>query len=399
MILSKSLNKEEFTSIGHAFKEIAASVELTDRVNGKTHLHYKYPAGFSPKFPNAVIRSFTSPGDFILDPFMGGGTSLIEALNLGRNSIGLDVNELAVFSTKLKTLKLNTKAVEEIENWFQLIQNYNPNELKSIPEEAAFYFGDVPKGLAKVIFKMTSETDKLEFESSRIFTRGVLLRATQLILDNKRFDPTVSDLYDRLNSNFDVMLEQSVNFHTNMKLHSGIGASIHWGDSREKSFTDKVLGKSPAIKAVVTSPPYPGVHILYNRWQYKGRREIALPYFIIRSSQNLTPSFFTMGNRHTKTGAELYFNSIRSVFTNIGEHLDPGTPVVQLVAFNDKRNQLEPFLEAMSNAGFIETKAHGASSSSDGRIWRDVPHRKWYNSLGTGTSHSSNEVALIHRKK
>jgi DNA methylase len=70
---------------------------------GYTHTFYRYPAGFSPKFTRAAIETFSKPGDVVLDPFMGGGTTLVEALATGRDAIGSDINSLAHFVTRVKT--------------------------------------------------------------------------------------------------------------------------------------------------------------------------------------------------------------------------------------------------------------------------------------------------------
>ena len=37
------------------------------------------------------------------DPFMGGGTTIVEASALGRRAVGTDINSLAVFLTEVKT--------------------------------------------------------------------------------------------------------------------------------------------------------------------------------------------------------------------------------------------------------------------------------------------------------
>src|SRR5207253_8788680 len=57
-------------------------------VSGLTHNFYRYPARFSPKFVRSIIEQFSKSGDVIADPFVGGGTSLVEALALGRESVG-----------------------------------------------------------------------------------------------------------------------------------------------------------------------------------------------------------------------------------------------------------------------------------------------------------------------
>jgi site-specific DNA-methyltransferase (adenine-specific) len=50
----------------------------------------RHSAAFPPALPNWFIRLFTQPGDVVLDPFMGSGTTLVEALRLGRLAYGVD---------------------------------------------------------------------------------------------------------------------------------------------------------------------------------------------------------------------------------------------------------------------------------------------------------------------
>lgn len=79
------------------------------RVGGLTHNIYRYPARFSPEFVRAALESFTEPGDLVLDPFMGGGTSAVEALVGGRRFLGFDLNPLSVLLTRAKTTPLYRK--------------------------------------------------------------------------------------------------------------------------------------------------------------------------------------------------------------------------------------------------------------------------------------------------
>lgn len=52
-----------------------------------------YHGNFIPQIPYQLLTRYTKKDDWILDPFLGSGTSLIEAKRLGRNGIGLDVDE------------------------------------------------------------------------------------------------------------------------------------------------------------------------------------------------------------------------------------------------------------------------------------------------------------------
>jgi hypothetical protein len=72
-------------------------------VRGLTHDFYKYPARFSPTFARAAIEVFTKPGDVVLDPHMGGGTTIVEARATGREAVGVDISPLAEFVTRVKS--------------------------------------------------------------------------------------------------------------------------------------------------------------------------------------------------------------------------------------------------------------------------------------------------------
>lgn len=51
-----------------------------------------YHGNFVPQIPRQLFTRYTKQGDWILDPFMGSGTSLIEAQRMKRNSIGIDLS-------------------------------------------------------------------------------------------------------------------------------------------------------------------------------------------------------------------------------------------------------------------------------------------------------------------
>lgn len=55
-----------------------------------------YRGNWSPYVPRNLIERYSSPGDTVLDPMVGGGTSIIEAALLGRHSIAVDVNPAAL---------------------------------------------------------------------------------------------------------------------------------------------------------------------------------------------------------------------------------------------------------------------------------------------------------------
>src|SRR6476646_5981485 len=86
-------------------------------VKGLTHGFYNYPARFSPAFARAAIETFTQPGDLCMDPHVGGGTTLVEALALGRHAIGVDISTLAEFVAKVKTTVYSEAELERLASW------------------------------------------------------------------------------------------------------------------------------------------------------------------------------------------------------------------------------------------------------------------------------------------
>ena len=60
-----------------------------------------YWGNFIPQIPNQFLRRFTKKGEWVLDPFLGSGTTLIESRRLGRNGIGVELQpEVAALAQK-----------------------------------------------------------------------------------------------------------------------------------------------------------------------------------------------------------------------------------------------------------------------------------------------------------
>lgn len=80
-----------------------------------THGLHPYPAKFVPQIPNALIQELSSVGETIADIFCGSGTTLLEALQLKRNAIGVDANPLAAMISRAKTRPLTQAEFKELE--------------------------------------------------------------------------------------------------------------------------------------------------------------------------------------------------------------------------------------------------------------------------------------------
>ena len=118
-----------FTWNGRATKRAVTSVGLaksrpivvetfvnefwTSKQRAAHSLHeVSYRACFKPQLPRFFIDRFTAPGDVVYDPFMGRGTTIIEAALAGRTPAGCDINPL---SAMLAQPRLSPTTLEEVE--------------------------------------------------------------------------------------------------------------------------------------------------------------------------------------------------------------------------------------------------------------------------------------------
>ncbi len=93
--------KREITSVGLARSrpsvvETFVNEFWTSKQRAAHSLHeVSYRACFKPQLPRFFIDRFTAPGDVVYDPFMGRGTTIVEAALAGRTPAGCDINPLS----------------------------------------------------------------------------------------------------------------------------------------------------------------------------------------------------------------------------------------------------------------------------------------------------------------
>jgi DNA modification methylase len=74
-----------------------------------SHRLHAFAAKFPPQLPQVFIQQLTNPGDVVLDPMVGSGTTVVEAFLLGRKGIGIDIDPLARLICRVKTSRLQTE--------------------------------------------------------------------------------------------------------------------------------------------------------------------------------------------------------------------------------------------------------------------------------------------------
>ena len=76
-------------------QEMTSVWSFKERGNWATH-NSKYRGNWSPYIPRNLLLRYSKENDLVLDQFVGGGTTLVEAKLLNRNCIGIDINPEAI---------------------------------------------------------------------------------------------------------------------------------------------------------------------------------------------------------------------------------------------------------------------------------------------------------------
>ena len=76
-----------------------------------------HSAAFPISLPTWFIKLFTQPGDLVLDPFIGSGTTAIAAQRLGRNYVGIDINEEYCQMATERLMQNQLRLLEEPETY------------------------------------------------------------------------------------------------------------------------------------------------------------------------------------------------------------------------------------------------------------------------------------------
>lgn len=390
--MQESLTKAEL-------QRLEAALHSAKYTGGSTHNFYLYPARFSPEIARAVIEAFSEPGDCVLDPFMGGGTAVIEGLSLGRCMIGVDLNTLAHFVARVRTTPLSANDQGMVRRWAARVASIA--EAVDLAKSVDAPLTNLPAGMKSFFGHALQESGALGCPRQRAFARCVLLRLGQWALDCR--DTTYvrqSRLRRKLLQLTEEMLDGLEEFVKQCKA-AGLSKNAIVGrrrlvccDAARVHEHSVIRNHGTHARLVFTSPPYPNVHVLYHRWQVRGRRETPAPYWIADVSDGYYASHYTGGSR-TPTGARHYFAMIRSTFSSIRRVLAQDALVVQLVGFADVKRQLPNYLKAMDDAGF-DAIQHPLGQRRD--LWRVVPNRKWYAKL-QGAIDASSELLLFHRPR
>jgi DNA modification methylase len=273
-----SINHEP---IAVSFRNLLPEIKNIDRY---THLIHPYPAKLLVHIPYFFLNNtiFSKKGDFVLDPFNGSGTVLLESILSHRNALGADANPLARLIAEVKVSKLNTELLAAFGK--RIIDEAANSKNYIMPDvvNCDFWFSETSKiQLAKLLtvineiedpsvknFMLVSFSNcvkKVSYADQRVSV-PVKLNPNRFANGSKRKDNINTRLkqLDKINvfNKFSDIVNDNINrFKEFEKVDTNnCIAKIISTDARELSIdiNEPTLLKDDSIQLVITSPPYAG---------------------------------------------------------------------------------------------------------------------------------------------
>ena len=378
------------------WKRLADAAVVDEYALDLTHPLYRYPASMSPHLARALVLGLSRPGDTILDAFCGGGTTAVEALAHGRLIMGSDLNRLACFTTRAKAWPLNDRALKHVQGWVTAATRAVARPVMTgKPVVTVGGHEYAPKTHAALV-RARDLARKIPDSAARRFALLIVLRVGQRCFHCRATGPSPAFL-QRIFERTSVAALARMQSYAEKCFTGADGQPM--GSRMRVMNCDAVelprrVGTAPPISLVITSPPYPGVHVLYHRWQVLGRRETSLPYQLVGAWDGRPESHYGLGSRFEPEN-RTYFERLGKAFSAMHDALAPEAIVAQVVGFANPRQQLPRFREVLDAAGYEEIVDPDAPQRVISRV---VPHRQWYNAIAAERS-ARKEFLLLHRAR
>jgi DNA modification methylase len=230
-----------------------------------SHDIHAFGAKFPPQLPRAFIHGLTAPGDVVLDPMMGSGTTIVEALLEGRRGIGLDIDPLALRVSQAKTIPMSVDDLRDIglkvvSHAQDLLANNSIERLRQKFDSRTkafidyWFYPNTQRELAALVLAMqTVEVSlvrrflELTFSSMIVTKSGGVSRARDLAHSRPHLDKEKNP--KNALEQFSLRLQKNLKSMAHLDTKGATAAPLP-GDARSMPLRDEV------IDLIVTSPPY-----------------------------------------------------------------------------------------------------------------------------------------------
>lgn len=357
-----------------------------------THGYHRYPAKFIPQIVSRLAEKYTKEGDIIVDPFGGCGTTLVESKIMGRSSVGVDINPVAVLITKAKITPIDPEKLEKAFISLKAkLDTYNKDTKVKAPEHERIDYWFKPEEKRKLAFIFT-EISKLKDQDIRDFffcAFSNILKNCSIWLQksnkptrdpNKKPSDPIPTFYKQIK----MMMRGNGRFYelAKEKNHLEIPSQVYCADART------IPVKNNSVSLIVTSPPYvtsyeyADLHQLTALWleytkdlkgfrkrfigtSYHNKKDLVLNSALAEKIRN------ELLKKDKKTAEEVstYFSEMNQVFIEMKRMLKKGGKTCIVIGNTSLKGveilNAEVFAEQLQNLGL----------KIEGIIKREIPSK------------------------
>lgn len=370
-----------------------------------THGYYTYPAKFIPQLAARLINEYSQPGDIVIDPFMGSGTTIVEAIVNKRIGIGTDINEIAALLCKVKSTPIETELlIDAFENIIsQLPSNLNGNIFKVnkvkklnghkqnivLPERVHYWFKPDAVSKLSVLLKLIRKIDDANIREFFLIAFAQILKSCS-IWHQKSIKPLRDNTKQEIDPFAKFKWQSAKMIRKNAEFNYFIDAEVKRNLGKYLKVKNSDARKLPCAKGkatlIVTSPPYvtsyeyADLHQLASLWfGYLNELSSFRPKFIGSSARkrnkiDLQSSIADeivkqLGNNKKSNEVESYFADMLESFVEMKRVLKVGG-VAAIVIGNTKLQGV-----AIQNAEVFQQQFESIGFKTVTVIHREIPSK------------------------
>lgn len=313
-----------------------------------------HPCRFASQVPAALIGLLTRVGDLVIDPFVGSGTTVVEAQRLRRPSIGVDLNPVACLIARAKTLDCHADAIGRLSQALacearELLRGQPrlaqvQRRETAIPESvqgAKWYTPRTLRHLARLWnwIQRLDGAGKVLAEASFSAILLTVCRETRhwgYVCDNTQpLDDREGDVLREFTSALDRFAAAYADRDAELRAAGSpgvVGARIIAGDAGEALRQIK----DGSAKLILTSPPYYGV------CDYIKCQRLSMEWFGLPIEPNRLSEIGARSKRHRKTAAQEYLEEMRVVLREARRCIGRAGSMVLVIGESAKRTPVLP---------------------------------------------------------
>jgi DNA methylase len=326
--------------------ELSWSEDALPQVERTKHVHglHPYLGKFVPQLVEAFLERFFAPGSCVYDPFVGSGTTLVEANAFGADAIGCDVSAFNCLLTEVKTARYSLAELE-----LRLRGALDDARRRPAPDVAGAtpwlveWFA--PRALEELL-AYRAAVEKLPEPQAKV-GRVILARAARSARRTTHFDldfptrPVTAPYHCFKHKRTCRPAEEAAKFLTRYTadtirrirefapLRTTRAVTVLHADSRTVALPAQPDG-------VFTSPPYPGLIDYHEQHRYA--------YELLGLPDRREEEIGAAAAGRTRAAVESYVAAMSAAFEHTRRQLVPGGRV--LIVVNDSKSLYPRILEA-----------------------------------------------------